>query len=119
MSRGHEQGGVRPVLVFSNNTSNTHSPILNVYPITSKMSKKRLPVHVMLKKEDSCLDCDSVILVEQPRTIDKSCIIKKLGTLTYKQQQQIAIAAVIQSPMIKMAFPQYNISVVPNLVGAY
>jgi len=68
---GSEQGGIRPVLIIQNDTGNRHSPTVIVAAITSKMNKAKLPTHVEL----SCRQCqivkDSVILLEQLRTIDK------------------------------------------------
>ena len=68
---GHEQGGVRPVLIIQNNIGNLHSPTVLVAPITSRIKKSTLPTHVYIS-ERAKLEKNSVILLEQIRTIDKS-----------------------------------------------
>ena len=69
---GSEQGGVRPVLIIQNDTGNRHSPTVICAAITSKMNKAKLPTHVELNAEKYGIVKDSVILLEQVRTIDKS-----------------------------------------------
>lgn len=68
---GSEQGGIRPVLVVQNNVGNRHSPTVIVAAITSKMHKAKLPTHIELKADIHHMIKDSVILLEQVRTIDK------------------------------------------------
>ena len=68
---GSEQGGIRPVLVIQNDTGNRHSPTVIVAAITSKMNKAKLPTHVELSTRQCQIVKDSVILLEQLRTIDK------------------------------------------------
>ena len=68
---GSEQGGIRPVLVIQNDTGNRHSPTVIVAAITSKMNKAKLPTHVELNTRQCQIVKDSVILLEQLRTIDK------------------------------------------------
>lgn len=68
---GHEQGGVRPVLIIQNNIGNLQSPTVIVAPITSRIKKSTLPTHVYIS-ERAKLEKNSVILLEQIRTIDKS-----------------------------------------------
>jgi mRNA interferase MazF len=68
---GSEQGGIRPVLVVQNDIGNRYSPTTIVSAITSQIAKARLPTHVELPARVSGLDRDSVILLEQIRTIDK------------------------------------------------
>ncbi len=68
---GSEQGGIRPVLVIQNDIGNKYSPTVIVAAITSKIDKAKLPTHVEIKAEESNLEKDSVILLEQIRTIDK------------------------------------------------
>ena len=68
---GSEQGGVRPVLVIQNDTGNRHSPTVIVAAITSKMNKAKLPTHMELSARQCQIVRDSVILLEQLRTIDK------------------------------------------------
>ena len=68
---GSEQGGIRPVLVIQNDTGNLHSPTVIVAAITSKLHKTQLPTHIHLDSRQCELIKDSVILLEQIRTIDK------------------------------------------------
>lgn len=68
---GSEQGGVRPVLIIQNNVGNKHSPTVIVSAITSRLNKAKLPTHVDLSTDECELVKDSVILLEQIRTIDK------------------------------------------------
>ena len=68
---GSEQGGIRPVLVIQNDIGNRHSPTSICAAITSKMNKAKLPTHVELNAKQYSLVKDSVVLLEQLRTIDK------------------------------------------------
>lgn len=68
---GSEQGGIRPVLIIQNDVGNKHSPTVICAAITSKMNKAKLPTHVELDSHQYSLVKDSVILLEQLRTIDK------------------------------------------------
>lgn len=68
---GSEQGGVRPVLILQNDIGNKYSPTVIVSAITSQIEKAKLPIHVELEGETYGLERDSVILLEQIRTIDK------------------------------------------------
>ena len=79
--KGSEQGGVRPVLVIQNDEGNQFSPTTIIAPITSRIYEKEYPTNVFIKKEDSLLNNDSTILLNQIRTIDKRRIIKKIGLL--------------------------------------
>jgi len=79
--KGHEQGGIRPALIIQNDISNKFSPVVIVAAITSKIPEKQFPTNVSLTKEDSGLDKDSTILLNQVRTIDKTRIIRKISTL--------------------------------------
>lgn len=78
---GSEQGGVRPVLVLQNDIGNRYSPTVIVAAITSRMDKSKLPIHVELKAEDHGMDRDSVVLLEQIRTLDKRRLREKLTTI--------------------------------------
>ena len=75
---GSEQGGVRPVLIIQNDTGNRHSPTVIVPAITSRMTKAKLPTHVKINKENCDIVKDSVILLEQLRTIDKKRLKDKV-----------------------------------------
>ena len=78
---GSEQGGVRPVMIIQNDTGNKHSPTVICAAITSKMNKAKLPTHVELQASKYGLVKDSVILLEQVRTIDKSRLREKVCRL--------------------------------------
>ena len=78
---GSEQGGMRPVLIVQNDTGNKHSPTVIAAAITSQTSKARLPTHIELNAQCVGLMRDSVILLEQIRTIDKSRLRERMGKL--------------------------------------
>ena len=78
---GSEQGGMRPVLIVQNDTGNRHSPTVIAAAITSQMGKARLPTHIELSAQSYGLSRDSVILLEQIRTIDKSRLRERMGKL--------------------------------------
>lgn len=75
---GSEQGGIRPVLIVQNDIGNKHSPTVIVAAITSKMNKAKLPTHIELDSARYEMDKDSVILLEQLRTIDKKRLKDKV-----------------------------------------
>ena len=75
---GSEQGGVRPVLIIQNDTGNRHSPTVICAAITSRMNKAKLPTHVELRADHCQMVKDSVILLEQLRTIDKQRLKEKI-----------------------------------------
>lgn len=75
---GSEQGGIRPVLIIQNDMGNRHSPTVICAAITSKMNKAKLPTHVALEVRKYDIIKDSVILLEQIRTIDKSRLREKV-----------------------------------------
>lgn len=76
---GSEQGGVRPVLVVQNDIGNRYSPTIIIVAITSQINKAKLPTHVEIKSSDYGLPKDSVLLLEQIRTIDKRRLEEKIG----------------------------------------
>lgn len=78
---GSEQGGVRPVLILQNDIMNQNSPITIIASITSKVFTKEFPTNVFITKEESGLDKESTILLNQIRTIDKKRLIKKISSL--------------------------------------
>ncbi len=78
---GSEQGGMRPVLIVQNDTGNKHSPTVIAAAITSQVGKARLPTHIELAAQGYGLSRDSVILLEQIRTIDKSRLRERMGKL--------------------------------------
>lgn len=92
---GSEQGGVRPVLVLQNDVGNKYSPTVIVAAITSKLSKAKLPTHIELDKDKYNLPKDSVVLLEQIRTLDKLRLKDKVCTLDDKMMQKVEIATMI------------------------
>lgn len=76
---GSEQGGVRPVLVIQNNIGNKYSPTIIISAITSQINKAKLPTHVEITAPDYGLPKDSVVLLEQIRTIDKKRLRERIG----------------------------------------
>ena len=82
---GSEQGGIRPVLIVQNDIGNKHSPTVICAAITSQMNKAKLPTHVELQSDVYDLAKDSVVLLEQLRTIDKQRLKERIGTLSESQ----------------------------------
>lgn len=78
---GSEQGGVRPVLIIQNDVGNRYSPTVIAAAITSQHDKARLPTHIWVNGNDCGLSKDSVVLLEQVRTIDKQRLKEKMGSL--------------------------------------
>lgn len=78
---GSEQGGIRPVLIIQNNIGNKFSPTVIAAAITSQRSKTNLPTHISLRASGSGLAKDSVVLLEQIRTLDKKRLKEKMGFL--------------------------------------
>ena len=78
---GSEQGGVRPVLIVQNDTGNRYSPTVIAEAITSQTNKAKLPTHIALSAPDYGLPRDSVVLLEQIRTLDKSRLRERMGKL--------------------------------------
>ncbi len=86
---GSEQGGTRPVLIIQNDTGNRHSPTVIAAAITSQVGKARLPTHITIHGPDVGLSKDSVILLEQIRTIDKRRLREHTGRLSDLQMQHV------------------------------
>lgn len=78
---GSEQGGLRPVLIIQNDIGNRYSPTVIAAAITSRMGKTRMPTHIDIHAEKVGLAKDSVILLEQVRTLDKRRLKEKMGHL--------------------------------------
>jgi len=92
---GSEQGGVRPVLILQNDVGNKYSPTVIVAAITSQINKAKLPTHIELSSKEYYLPKDSVILLEQIRTIDKTRLQQKLGQLTEDKMEKVNEAMLI------------------------
>ena len=101
---GHQQKGIRPFVVTSNNKRNKFSPTIKGITLTSRIYKKS-PVHVLIRKSEATfLACDSVVNCEEVTTINKTQIIKKLGSLTKEQLLRIAVARCQDEPFLLLAF---------------
>lgn len=78
---GSEQGGIRPVLIVQNDVGNKYSPTVIAAAITSQTGKAKLPTHITLNAEKCGLSKDSVVLLEQVRTLDKRRLKERMGSL--------------------------------------
>ena len=92
---GSEQGGIRPVLIIQNDIGNKHSPTVICAAITSKMNKAKLPTHIELSCNEYEMDKDSVILLEQLRTIDKKRLKDKICHLDGEIMKKVNKALLI------------------------
>ena len=92
---GSEQGGVRPVLIIQNNVGNKFSPTVIVSAITSQLSKAKLPTHIELSSGEYHLPKDSVILLEQIRTLDKRRLKEKISCLDDSKMKEVNRALLI------------------------
>lgn len=93
---GSEQGGVRPVLIIQNDTGNRYSPTVIAAAITSQTGKARLPTHIDLPVADSCgLTKDSVVLLEQVRTLDKRRLREHMGHVDERVMEKIDTAIAV------------------------
>ncbi len=86
---GSEQGGVRPVLIVQNDMGNKHSPTVICAAITSRMNKAKLPTHIELHANHNDIEKDSVVLLEQLRTIDKARLKDKVGHLDHETMNRV------------------------------
>ena len=86
---GSEQGGVRPVLIVQNDIGNNYSPTVIAAAITSQINKAKMPTHIELAAKEYGLNKDSVILLEQIRTIDKKRLREKIGHLDERLMSEV------------------------------
>lgn len=86
---GSEQGGIRPVLIVQNDIGNKYSPTVIAAAITSQINKAKLPTHIELNAQEYGLLKDSVILLEQIRTIDKKRLREKIGRLDDELMERV------------------------------
>ena len=99
---GSEQGGVRPVLVVQNDTGNKYSPTVTAAAVTSRINKAKLPTHIELPQAYG-LQKDSVILLEQIRTIDKKRLMSRIGQLP-----PATMSRVNKAILISLGFDESN-----------
>lgn len=97
---GSEQGGIRPVLIIQNDVGNRHSPTVICAAITSKMNKAKLPTHIELSSTIYHMDKDSVVLLEQLRTIDKTRLKDKVCHLDRNVMERIDKALMISLELV-------------------
>lgn len=86
---GSEQGGIRPVLIIQNDVGNRYSPTVIAAAITSQQDKAKLPTHISVQAEGSGLQKNSIVLLEQVRTIDKRRLKEKMGNLDIGIMDQV------------------------------
>lgn len=92
---GSEQGGIRPILVIQNDVGNRFSPTIIASAITSQLTKAKLPTHIEVQSGQFGLPRDSVILLEQIRTLDKRRLKAKLGSLDERTMNRVDKALLI------------------------
>ena len=97
---GSEQGGMRPVLIVQNDVGNKHSPTVIAAAITSQINKAKLPTHIELGARTYGLSKDSVILLEQIRTIDKKRLKDRMGKLDDKLMNRVDNAIAVSFGLI-------------------
>ena len=86
---GSEQGGIRPVLIVQNDIGNKYSPTVIAAAITSQKEKAKLPTHIEVAGNSCGLSKDSIVLLEQIRTLDKKRLKERMGMLTASDMSQI------------------------------
>lgn len=89
---GSEQGGIRPVLIVQNDVGNKHSPTVIAAAITSQRDKTNLPTHIKVRADKCGLAKDSIVLLEQIRTIDKKRLKDKMGELDLNSMTKVDTA---------------------------
>jgi len=99
---GSEQGGTRPVLIIQNDIGNQYSPTTIVAAITSQIDKPKLPTHVAMPAGPGGLEKNSVILLEQIRTIDKSRLLEKVTSLDAEMMSKVNQAIEISLGLIDL-----------------
>ncbi len=99
---GSEQGGHRPVLVIQNDVGNKYSPTVIVVAITSQISKAKLPTHVEINAKQCSLEKDSVILLEQMRTIDKRRLKDKVTHLNEEVMSKVDEAIKVSLGLVQL-----------------
>lgn len=92
---GSEQGGMRPVLIIQNDTGNRHSPTVIAAAITSRLDKAKLPTHITLASQSAGLNRESIILLEQIRTLDKSRLRERMGRLDEETMSAVDAALAV------------------------
>jgi len=86
---GSEQGGIRPVLIVQNDLGNQSSPTVIVVPLTSRRKRLNQPTHVLIHPPEGGLECASLVLCEQIRTLEKSRLGRRLGRLSEESLRRV------------------------------
>lgn len=105
---GSEQGGLRPVLIIQNDVGNRYSPTVIAAAITSRMGKTRLPTHIDIYAARAGLAKDSVILLEQIRTLDKRRLRERMGHLDDSVMEQVNTAIAVSFGIGGAPEPSYS-----------
>ncbi|MBQ7880781.1 MAG: type II toxin-antitoxin system PemK/MazF family toxin [Clostridia bacterium] len=92
---GSEQGGLRPVLIIQNDVGNKYSPTVIIAAVTSQIQKAKLPTHIELSHTKYPLSKDSVVLLEQIRTLDKLRLKDRIGQLDHLAMQKVNVGLMI------------------------
>ena len=92
---GSEQGGIRPVIVIQNDIGNKYSPTVIVGAVTSSLTKAKLPTHIEIKRGQYGMSKDSVVLLEQLRTLDKRRLKQRIGALDGYTMERVDRALLI------------------------
>lgn len=100
---GSEQGGLRPVLIIQNDVGNRYSPTVIAAAITSRMGKNRLPTHIDIHADRVGLAKDSVVLLEQIRTLDKRRLKERMGHLDDQTMQTVNSAIAVSFGIVAIA----------------
>ena len=87
--RGSEQRGIRPCLIISNDVTNEYAPTVCVVPFTSNLAGRRFPINVVLKREDTGLKVDSLLLCGQIRTVAKERLLRKLSVVKVERLSDV------------------------------
>lgn len=114
---GCEQGGIRPVLIIQNNIGNLYSPTVIAAAITSRTGKQYLPTHIELDESQNGLRQNSLVLLEQVRTIDRSRLREYIGALTNQQLAQVDNALAVSFGLELAEAPALKIESVPILTA--
>ena len=112
---GSEQGGLRPVLIIQNDIGNRYSPTVIAAAITSRMEKNKLPTHIEVYAARVGLPRDSVILLEQIRTLDKRRLRERIGHLSEDEMQRVNTAI---SVSFGLSFPEATATFTSAPIGA-
>ena len=99
--KGSEQGGMRPVVIIQNDIGNRFSPTVIVAAVTSQIQKAKLPTHVEISKKYG-LDKNSVVLLEQIRTLDKTRLTEKVGKLDSVMMNKVDQALMISAGLVEL-----------------